>query len=64
MENNKQSSTSKCLRCGRPLKAPESIALGYGHTCAEKEGLVVKKVKTVKKVKKTDSMNLFDFVQT
>jgi hypothetical protein len=33
MENNK---STPCRRCGRALKNPESIKLGYGPSCAKK----------------------------
>lgn len=41
----------KCKRCGRTLKNPKSIKLGYGLVCAKKEGIITKKVR-IKKVKK------------
>ncbi len=27
---------SMCARCGRALRAPQSVMAGYGHSCAEK----------------------------
>lgn len=28
--------TSQCLRCGRKLKSPKAIALGFGRCCYKK----------------------------
>lgn len=45
----------KCKACSRPLKAKDSIEIGYGPVCAEKAG--VKK----ERFKKVESMNILDF---
>jgi len=37
--------TSKCSFCGLPLSTPESLAVGYGDTCAKHYGLPWGKVK-------------------
>jgi hypothetical protein len=37
--------TSKCAFCGLPLSTPESLAVGYGDTCAKHYGLPWGKVK-------------------
>ena len=35
--------SSKCNRCGRVLKNPVYIEIGYGKVCATKEGVTVQK---------------------
>ena len=31
--------TTRCRRCGKPLKNPISLAVGYGHVCRKKLGI-------------------------
>lgn len=40
---------NKCLRCGKPLKDPDSIKTGYGPVCAKKLGLTKKELKRAQK---------------
>jgi len=51
---------SKCKCCGRPLKAHSSQVLGFGLTCAIKEGLIKPKVKPHKE---DHSIDLYTLVQ-
>lgn len=38
-----------CRFCKKPLRGAESVAVGYGPTCAKKNGLVFASVKTLTK---------------
>lgn len=49
----------RCKRCNRKLKNPKSIELGYGSSCAKKEGLITKRFKKKKDLIK--SKDLFKF---
>lgn len=42
---------AQCGRCGRTLKNPDYIAIGFGKICAAKMGIAVPSKKTVKKDK-------------
>lgn len=42
---------SNCQRCGRTLKNPDYIAIGFGKVCAAKMGIAVLSKKIVKKDK-------------
>lgn len=54
-------SVFKCKRCHRPLKNEDSIALGYGTTCAVKEGVLQKKIKRTITLNK--SYSIYDFIE-
>lgn len=32
---------TKCERCGRKLKNPRFVEIGYGRVCAQKSGIVI-----------------------
>ena len=49
-----------CKRCKKPLKAPKSIALGYGPTCAKAEGI---KLDMRRKKSKIPSHNIQEFIE-
>ena len=56
--------TIRCKRCSRPLKNPESIVIGFGKTCAKKEGIIMTTGKRGRKKsnpKKDENMFIYDF---
>lgn len=53
VKEKEEQNTHICRRCGRKLKSPEAIALGFGATCYKKflEQPKLKPLFTVKKIK-------------
>ena len=48
----------QCGRCGRTLKNPDYIALGFGKICAAKMGIAIPSKKAVKKDKPDQEQSL------
>ena len=48
----------RCKRCNRKLKNKLSITIGFGPTCAKKEGIISTKLRS-----KVKSKNILDFAE-